>query len=203
MVTNLILTVINKNAMKNIKQISILFFISILLFSCKNENQQKEEYFEEEIKPKLVEKYKCYGVDDCLSKYEFQGAREFASETAKFGYDDEANMNKIITSESTYWINEKEYDRAYKIIKEYEPARTYEDYLKSQKEFKVLDNIISSLISDKEFDNALLWALKASDIKATDGSNPGIDSFSKDHGPSQQKMLLKKIATAKKMLSKK
>ena len=178
--------------MKNIKQISILFFISILLFSCKNENQQKEEYFEEEIKPKLVEKYKCYGVDDCLSKYEFQGAREFASETAKFGYDDEANMNKIITSESTYWINEKEYDRAYKIIKEV-----------GENEFKVLDDITSSLISDKEFDNALLWALKASDIKATDGSNPGIDSFSKDHGPSQQKMLLKKIATAKKMLSKK
>jgi hypothetical protein len=188
MATNLILTVINKNAMKNIKQISILFFISILLFSCKNEQEQKEEYFEEEIKPKLVEKYKCYGVDDCLSKYEFQGAREFASETAKFGYSWEAEdiNNKIITAESTYWINEKEYDRAYKIIKEV-----------GENEFKVLDDITSSLISDKEFDNALLWALKASDIKTTVGYNIS------DGEDSQQKILLKKIATAKKMLSKK
>jgi hypothetical protein len=190
--------------MKNIRQISILFFITILLTSCKNEQQKSEEYFEEEIKPKLVEKYKCYGVDDCLSKYEFQGAREFASETGKFEpWDVEANMNKIISTESTYWINEKEYERAYKIIKEYEPSRTYEDYLKSEKEYKVLDDIISSLISDKEFDKALMWALKASDIKASDGSDPGIDSFNEDHGPSQQKILLKKIENAKKMLSKK
>ena len=100
------------------------------------------------------------------------------------------------------WINEKEYERAYKIIKEYEPSRTYEDYLKSEKEYKVLDDIISSLISDKEFDKALMWALKASDIKASDGSDPGIDSFNEDHGPSQQKILLKKIENAKKMLSK-
>ena len=86
--------------MKNIKQIAILFLISLMLFSCKNYQQEKEEYFEEEIKPKLVEKYKCYGVDDCLSKYEFQGAREFASETAKFGYSWEAEdiNNKIITA---------------------------------------------------------------------------------------------------------
>lgn len=184
--------------MKIIKQISILFFISILLFSCKNEQEKKEEYFEEEIKPKLVEKYKCYGVDDCLSKYEFQGAREFASETEKFEpWDVDANMNKIITAESTYWINEKEYERAYKIIKEYEPSRTYEDYLKSEKEFKVLDNIISSLINDSEFEKALLWALKASDIEGTDGFKIIGD------GDSQQKILINKIKSAKKLLSKK
>jgi hypothetical protein len=185
--------------MKNLKQISILFFISIMLFSCKSEYEQKEEYFEEEIKPKLVEKYKCYGVDDCLSKYEFQGAREYASESRKFepSWDVEANLSKIITAESTYWLNEKEYERAYKIIKEYEPGETYQDYLKSEKEFKVLDDIISSLINESEFDKALLWALKASDINGVSGNkiSEGEDS--------QQKILLKKIATAKKMLSKK
>lgn len=183
--------------MKNLKQISILFFISILLFSCKNEQEQKEEYFEEEIKPKLVEKYKCYGVDDCLSKYEFQGAREFANETAKFEYANavEDINKKIITAESTYWVNEKEYDRAYKIIKEYDPG-IYKSH-KSEKEFEILDDIISSLISDKEFDQALLWALKATDIEDADGFNV------RDGKDSQQKTLVKKITTAKKMLSKK
>jgi hypothetical protein len=182
--------------MKNLKQISILFFISILLFSCKNEQEQKEEYFEEEIKPKLVEKYKCYGLDDCLSKYEFQGAREFAGETGKFEpWNIDDNIKKIITAESTYWVNEKEYDRAYKIIKEYDPGIYETD--KSEKEFEILDDIISSLISDKEFDQALLWALKATDIKDADGYNVS------DGKDSQQKTLVKKITTAKKMLSKK
>jgi len=185
--------------MKNIKQIAILFLISLMLFSCKNYQQEKEEYFEEEIKPKLVEKYKCYGVDDCLSKYEFQGAREFASETAKFGYSWEAEdiNNKIITAESTYWINEKEYDRAYKIIKEYQPTGYEADYINFKKEFKILDDIISSLISDKEFDKALLWALKATDIKDDKGFELS------DGKDSQQKILVKKITTSKKLLLKK
>ena len=34
--------------MKNIKQIAILFLISLMLFSCKSEREKKEEYFEEE-----------------------------------------------------------------------------------------------------------------------------------------------------------
>ena len=170
-----------------------------MLFSCKNEQEQKEEYFEEEIKPKLVEKYKCYGVDDCLSKYEFQGAREFANETARFDfYENNLSTNKkIITAESTYWVNEKEYDRAYKIIKEYQPTGYKADYINSKKEFEILDDIISSLISDKEFDKALLWAIKATDIKDADGSavSEGEDS--------QQKILVKKITTSKKLLLKK
>jgi len=174
-----------------------------MLFSCKSEREKKEEYFEEEIKSKLVEKYKCYGLDDCLSKYEFQGAREFASETAKFEGGNKDNMNKIITAESTYWVNEKDYDRAYKIIKEYQPTGYNSDDINFKKEFKILDDIISSLISDKEFDKALLWAIKATDIKTPDGKNPGMNEYETDYGPSQQKILVKKITTAKKLLSKK
>ena len=183
--------------MKNIKQIAILFLISLMLFSCKSEWEKKEEYFEEEIKSKLVEKYKCYGLDDCLSKYEFRGAREFASETAKFeGPNRELdNMNKIITAESTYWVNEKDYDRAYKIIKEYQATGYDSDKINFKKEFKILDDIISSLISDKEFDKALLWAIKATDIKDADGF--GTEVWDKD---SQQKILVKKITTSKKLL---
>lgn len=175
-----------------------------MLFSCKNEWEQKEEYFEEEIKPKLVEKYKCYGVDDCLSKYEFQGARDFASEIQVFSPSLFGNevMEKIVRAESIYWLNEKEYDRAYKTVLEFKPSNTDWSNAEMERQYDILDDIISSLISDKEFDKALLWVLKASDQHNIEGWKKS-DTSNWNDQETQQKILLKKITTAKKILSKK
>lgn len=171
-----------------------LLLISLLL-SCKSDEEKKEAYFEDEIKPKLVEKYDCYNIDYCLSKYEFQGAREFASETSAFKWsgDSEADSKKIITSESAFWLDKKEYDRAFKTVKEFDENDIFE-IANIKNEFNILDDIISSLLSDGNIDEAYAWALKATNIK--DPSGYGLSTGTM----SQQQVLLGKIETAEKVL---
>ena len=184
-----------------IKQCALPFLLIILLFSCKNDAEKKEEYFNDEIKPKLVEKYNCFNVDDCLSKYEFEGAREFVSEMIKFDdYGYRKSFEKIINSETIYWLDNKEYERAYKIVKEYDSGGAFSEYENSEKQYKIIEDIISSLLSDGNIKEAYLWALKASTTKDPSGYSAG--SAYSDSGSTQQQVLIEKIETAKKVLKK-
>jgi len=72
----------------------------------------------------------CDNVDDCLSKYKFEEARKYASNLKDYEYSDDfipekTGTNpkgdaffKIICSETNYWINQNELNKAENVAKE-------------------------------------------------------------------------------------
>lgn len=55
----------------------------------------------------------CENVDDCLSKYKFKEARELDGKDSSSIY---SQLPKIIEAEVTFWISQKEFERAYETL---------------------------------------------------------------------------------------
>lgn len=66
--------------------------------------------------PDLTDKYNCKNVEDCLSKYEFEGAREYASHE-KINF--QRSLRNIISSEVVYNLENDRFNNAINLIKEY------------------------------------------------------------------------------------
>ena len=81
----------------------ITAILLLLIFSCSEES-------------KLNEKYDCIGVDDCLSKYKFDGARAYMGISEKKTEDKSEDWEAVISAESDYWIKEGEFKKAFSII---------------------------------------------------------------------------------------
>lgn len=172
--------------MKNIK---LFAFALIIATSCGDQERDKKDA--------LLEKYNCSSLDDCLWKYEFEGARAYLSLKKESGYvhREGAEINKILDAEANYWVKEKEYKKALSVIDE--SADDYSGDNKREKRFKLLSLIIDELIEDGDFTQAKLYALKGSDEHTIEGW-----SDVRDEEKTQQKILLKKVEKAEKLLSK-
>lgn len=100
---------------KQPKIILLGLFSLLLIYSCGG-SCYTEEF------NKIKEKYSCENIDDCLNKYEFEGARSYfslMSETEKntscneFDYFDKKNSeDKIIQTELSYYVSKGEFEKA-------------------------------------------------------------------------------------------
>ena len=157
-------------------------FITILSFlmtlSCSEES-------------KLKEKYNCIGIDDCLSKYNFEGARAFAG--LPYDIDDwreeDAHYDgwqRILDSESNYWLNEREFKKSLQILdadqRNYIPRIPGEFYAAK---YNLISKIIGILLEDNEFDEARKWILKCPDKhKSGEDFSEEDSGWIKKHKPS-------------------
>ncbi len=189
------------------KQITFFINISILLFflySCGSDCHEKEFN-------KLQQKYNCSNIDDCLSNYEFEGARAFIATMNALGtdmqctryIDHEENIKKIITAESIFLINNGEYYKALSVLEEVD-ANSYHFLIGDEQKSKIianhLDKIISELLKKRDYDTAKDFAFKASSTRGADGyEKPSRDS---ENWKSQQDILLDKIQKHKNTFSK-
>ena len=178
--------------MKNYQLLIALLTASLVFTQCGGDSKKEEDL------NALEEQYKCKGVDDCLSKYEFEGARAYAPLVESWNLDDA--MQKIVNAESKYWVKEKDYKTAIGIVDEYDGG-SYSQHEKIAMRYELLSVIIDELIEAGDFDQAKIYALKASDEHTLEGWNATqTNDFDKEE--TQQKLLLKKIDNAKKILSK-
>lgn len=100
-------------------------------------------------------KYDCSTVDDCLTIYQFEGAR-YVSEGS-------SDLKKIIISEAAFLIENDEFDRALKVLFEgksnFESYGSYNEYYET--EYTILNSIVDKLLFKDNYDDALKWANKA------------------------------------------
>lgn len=144
----------------------ITAILLLLIFSCSEES-------------KLNEKYNCTGVDDCLSKYNFEGARAYVSLPHEEGDYEEriahwSGWRNILVSESNYWMNNGDFKKAIEILDADKEnfrlnGNQYESVFNKAK-IDLISKIIEKLLDDNEFNEARKWVLKCPDA-AIDGSN--------------------------------
>jgi hypothetical protein len=68
------------------------------------------------------EKYGCSNFQDCLSKYEFDGAYYFYS---KDPLKSKEMLMELISSQVSYWSKEKNFEKAYDVLHEYKIEADY------------------------------------------------------------------------------
>jgi hypothetical protein len=168
----------------------------------------------------------CSSVDECLSTYDFEGARKFIDD----GYDFEKGekIKKITISESKYWADKGEIDRALTVIDE---SWGVSDYAWKESDwqewrFNIIDKGVTSCCEKGDYRQAKVFALKASDDMNLAGQKLGekIDGWvdkkgnfysyesdceekggkpcleAKAKGPSMRESLLKKISQFEELL---
>lgn len=155
----------------------------------------------------------CGSVDECLSSYDFEGARKFIVD----GYDFEKGekIKKITISESKYWADKGEIDRALTVIDE---SWGIDDYAWSEADwqqwrYNIIDNGVTSCCEKGDYRQAKIYALKASNELNVDGfkigagtgifNDRGVELDYNPHngatelkakGPTMRESLLKKIS---------
>lgn len=140
----------------------IIYASILLLIACSEES-------------KLKEKYNCSGVDDCLSKFEFEGARAYMDFSEKKTEDKSKDWEAVISAESDYWIKEGEFKKAFSIIDqtinrvEYNDGNI-EEFYQNKIRMKAISAIVDELNDKNEFNEARKWVLKCPDV-AIDGFN--------------------------------
>jgi len=160
----------------------------------------------------------CSSVDECLSSYDFEGARKLVD---KGEYGGEKKFRDITIAESKYWADKGEIDRSLTIIDESWGIDDYswpeEDW--QQWRYNIIDKGVTSCCEKGNYSQAKIYALKASDDLNVDGVKIGIQirgwrdrkgnvySYESDcedksgkpclentaQGPSMREALLKKI----------
>ena len=137
----------------------ITAIILLLIFSCSEES-------------KLNEKYDCIGVDDCLSKFEFEGARAFAGlpyDVRNFSERDahDDSWRNILVSESNYWVKNGDFKKAIEILDadkgNYKIANNFHETGFNKTKYDLISKIIEELLDNNEFDEARKWVLKCPD----------------------------------------
>ena len=179
--------------MKNLNFYFLLFFLVINLFSCTTTESG------------------CGSIDECLSSYDFEGARKLIGDDL----DSEMYIKKITISESKFWADKGEIDRALTIVDE---SWGIDDYFWSEADwqqwrYNIIDKGVSSCCEKGNYKQAKIYALKAADDINVDGFKIGSgtgkfndEGVEKDYnpnngakeikvqGPSMRESLLKKIA---------
>lgn len=121
--------------------IALSFGISFI--SCSNpiENKRLEELSEK------TQKYSCSNVDDCLAKYEFEGARYYYSKLD--GYLEREALEKIIRAEVSFFFNNNEKLKAKQTAEEAALIFIYNEMyvndLNKQMDQLILDNDWSTI----------------------------------------------------------
>jgi len=169
--------------MKNIKQIPILFIISIMLFSCKSE-QEKDEAETKDCMEAKTENEKFKSVEEALANYDFLTARKYLScypntyylsngRRESSIYDWNKNTNKyvekftlIVKAEVSYLIANGETVKAQNVASESGMEEEYQ---------KAIPNVINTLMGKRDYESVFsiltTWTFKTSfnpDISAND-----------------------------------
>ncbi|MBM3187050.1 MAG: hypothetical protein FJZ67_12180 [Bacteroidetes bacterium] len=159
----------------------------------------------------------CSSVDECLSSYDFEGARKHIENK----FDSDKEVKKITISESKYWADKGEIDRSLTIVDEswdtddyYWPEADWQQW-----RYNIIDKGVTSCCEKGNYNQAKIYALKASDDLNVDGVKIGkqipgwrdrkgnVYSYESDcedksgkpclentaQGPSMREALLKKI----------
>jgi hypothetical protein len=166
------------------KNIPYYFVLSLLLslFSCSNTESG------------------CGSVDECISSYDFEGARKFIGEN---WFDKDEDIKKITIAESKYWADKGDIDKALTVIDEtwgIEDSEWSEADWQSWR-YNIIDKGVASFCEKSEYKQAKILALKAADDINVDGFKIGSDleeydrnnNHVKAKGPSMRESLLKKI----------
>jgi hypothetical protein len=133
-------------------KVSIVFaliLISVIVFNF-------GESDEERIQRELEEKYKCFSIDDCLGKYEFQGARAFYG-NGRNGYDYTPYLEKIVTAEAQYWCQNGNYKKAISVVEESNIGSSEKEDLK----FKLILTAVDNYIEEANWLMARKFAIKS------------------------------------------
>ena len=175
----------------------IIFLIISIIYFIKPIINTTEEY-------KLNFQHDCIGVDDCLSKYNFEGARahvnfiKSSTDPIILTYNingiraeyDESWMN-IINQESDFWFNDGDYEKALSIIKEeklkFDHAGKYNLAI-----HKLINSIIDELLIQNKFEDAKKWCFRLPDAK-TDGWSRKESPYKYDEAPKMKDVMMKKI----------
>jgi len=133
-----------------------LFYIPFFLTSCGSKNNEKKEEYSK--------KYECDNIDDCLSKYKFDGARAYLgleNPEADDNYEKKDNYKnlekKIVIAEAEYWSGQNEFDKALSII---DASNLSEDFKRPLK-LSLYDKAVIFNCEKQDWNKALSWALKA------------------------------------------
>ena len=165
----------------------ITAIILLLIFSCSEES-------------KLNEKYDCSSVDDCLSKYNFEGARAYASLPHEEGDYEEriahwSGWRNILVSESNYWVNSGDFKKALQILdadkENFRLNGSSPDAPFFEAKYNLISKIIERLLDDNEFNEARKWVLKCPDKHKSGGVFMEEDyqnmlGYHKKHDPSEK-----------------
>jgi hypothetical protein len=179
---------------------TLSFFLILLLCSCSNTESG------------------CGSVDECLSSYDFEGARKLVD---KNEYGGDEKFKDITIAESKYWADKGEIDRALSIIDESwgldENAWKESDW--QEWRYNIIDKGVTSCCEKGDYRQAKIYALKSPDDINVDGVKIGVNtgewqdkrgntydyqtdcerngvkpcSEIKTQGPSMREALLKKI----------
>jgi hypothetical protein len=159
----------------------------------------------------------CSSVDECLSSYDFEGARKQVGD----GFDKDRDIKKITIAESKYWADKGEIDRALTIVDE---SWSTSDYIWPEADwqewrYNIIDKGVTSCCEKGDYRQAKIYALKSPDDINVDGVKIGVStgewqdkrgntydyqddcesdgvkpcSEIKTQGPSMREALLKKI----------
>lgn len=85
-----------------------LTFVTISFFNTLSYNKTQNE---------LLSKYRCTNFDDCLSKFEFDGAYHFYSQAK--GSKKNRKLKELISAQITFWSVKGDFAKAYSILSEY------------------------------------------------------------------------------------
>jgi hypothetical protein len=180
------------------------FSLSLLLFisSCSNTDEE------------ISDKGGCSSIDGCLSIYDFEQARKIAGE----GYFSDDELKKITISESKYWADKGEIDRALAVVDE---SWGIDDYEWKESDwqawrYNIIDKGVTTCCEKGDYRQAKIYALKASEelnidgLKIGSGTERYLDKQGNEHdhegrthsdckelkakGPSMRESLLKKIS---------
>ena len=181
----------------------IIFLIISIIYFIKPIINTIEEY-------KLNFQHDCIGVDDCLSKYNFEGARAYISLPYDVGNYKERDAHNdgwvnIIVAESNYWVNNGDFKKALQILdadkQNYNNATDLNFVYFNRAKYDLINNIIEKLLDDNEFDEARKWVLKCPDKHESGQNFREEDGFYKRHKPSEKMryILNKKIDELEKL----
>lgn len=136
----------------------VFLFAIILLHSCGNNKKEAEGNI-----------YNCKNVEDCLSKFEFEGARYYSSSLHEWDQD-KAEL-KIVRAESSAHASNNDFLKAMQIVDESNTAHFYSESDKFSIRFNVIDKAVDYFLENSNFIEAKKWALKASDDRGIDGKD--------------------------------
>ena len=187
--------------MKNPSYYFIIFLFMSSCFSSNSENIKTESG--------------CSSVDDCISKYDFEGARAYMAIKPDFEAIHDDDIKNVTIAESKYWADKGEIDKALTVIDEswgIDDSDWAEADWQAWK-YNIIDKGVSSCCEKGNYKQAKIYALKAADDINVDGFKIGSgtgkfndEGVEKDYnpnngakeikaqGPSMRETLLKKIS---------
>ena len=110
-------------------------------------------------------------IDDYLNKYKWEEAREINSSMVDSIRN--KNLKKITMKESSYWANEKNYEKALSIVDESSDIPNEIWYDEEWEEFKydIINKAVTNYCENDNYNQAKIFAMKAADDRLVDGSS--------------------------------